>query len=526
MKTYYITKKEKICASVCFTLFWWIVAHGFAFTSLMLSHDSLFEFVLFDSAKDKIELGRFFEPLLRLLMGEYVTIPWITAIVSIMMLSIAVFLTFVIFELKSVFEMAFLSGVYVANITLTSTIATYSHDLAGDMVALALSVYVTYLWVRLCQQFNWKAFLLSVLSISALLGFYQAYLSVTIVLVIIYSIIELLRSKHYLKVIKDGLFAIVIIAIGFIIYMILVKTCCVITGIGLNENSYNSLSNLWTSEEPLFKKIVTAYKHVIWTFVAPTYAPITKYSKSIFMPNVYNLQLYIRTIANSVLALLDIVSLCVVLSCKKIKISNKLLILLLVIILPIGMEISYIGSAVSHDLMHYSYWLFYLLSWLLVKNVISPEKMKRYSLIVAISVLIFIICNVQTSNLVYVKKEILKDSTLSTMTRVLYKIEDIDEYDNNTYIAFIGNIDVQKEITGTHTIDEITGVDSNSQITYQGTYKRYFKNILQYDINVCSDSEIETLKENETVKEMPVFPEKGSVKLVDGIIVVKFSNDE
>ena len=152
--------------------------------------------------------------------------------------------------------------------------------------------------------------------------------------------------------------------------------------------------------------------------------------------------------------------------------------------------------------------------------------MKRYSLIVAISVLIFIICNVQTSNLVYVKKEILKDSTLSTMTRVLYKIEDIDEYANNTYIAFIGNIDIQKEITGTQMINEITGVDSNSQITYQGTYKRYFKNILQYDINVCSDLETETLKENETVKEMPVFPEKGSVKLVDGIIVVKFSNDE
>lgn len=244
------------------------------------------------------------------------------------------------------------------------------------------------------------------------------------------------------------------------------------------------------------------------------------------MPNVYNLQLYIRTIANLVLAFLDIVSLCVILSCKKIKIINKLLILLLVIILPIGIEISYIGSAVSHDLMHYSYWLFYLLSWLLVKNVISPEKMKRYSLIVAISVLIFIICNVQTSNLVYVKKEILKDSTQSTMTRVLYKIEDIDEYANNTYIAFIGNIDIQKEITGTQMINEITGVDSNSQITYQGTYKRYFKNILQYDINVCSDLETETLKENETVKEMPVFPEKGSVKLVDGIIVVKFSNDE
>ena len=142
----------------------------------MLSHDSLFEFVLFDSAKDKIELGRFFEPILRLLMGEYVTIPWITAIVSIMMLSVAVFLTFEIFEFKSLFEMAFLSGVYVTNITLTSTIATYSHDLAGDMVALALSVYVAYLWVRLCQQFNWKDFILSVLSISTLLGFYQAYL--------------------------------------------------------------------------------------------------------------------------------------------------------------------------------------------------------------------------------------------------------------------------------------------------------------------------------------------------------------
>lgn len=306
-------------------------------------------------------------------MGEYVTIPWITAIVSIMMLSVAVFLTFEIFEFKSLFEMAFLSGVYVTNITLTSTIATYSHDLAGDMVALALSVYVAYLWVRLCQQFNWKDFILSVLSISTLLGFYQAYLSVTIVLVIIYSIIELIHGKHYLKVIKDGLFAITIIAIGFIIYMILVKACCGISTIGLDENSYNSLSNLWASEEPLFKKIVTAYKHVIWTFIAPTYAPITKYSKSIFMPNIYNFHLYVRTITNVALAFLDIISLVVVLSGRKIKNSNKLLILLLVIILPIGMDISYIGSAVSHDLMHYSYWLFYLLSWLLIKNVISQK---------------------------------------------------------------------------------------------------------------------------------------------------------
>ena len=59
--------------------------------------------------------------------------------------------------------------------------------------------------------------------------------------------------------------------------------------------------------------------------------------------------------------------------------------------------------------------------------------------------------------------------------------------------------------------------------TWHVSYEPYFKYILNYPIQVANETEALEFKEKEEVQEMPVFPYEGSVKLVEGKVVVKFS---
>ena len=43
------------------------------------------------------------------------------------------------------------------------------------------------------------------------------------------------------------------------------------------------------------------------------------------------------------------------------------------------------------------------------------------------------------------------------------------------------------------------------------------------NMNLCSEAQYDALRGSEAVKQMPVFPKEGSIREIDGIIVVKVS---
>ncbi len=73
-------------------------------------------------------------------------------------------------------------------------------------------------------------------------------------------------------------------------------------------------------------------------------------------------------------------------------------------------------------------------------------------------------------------------------------------------------------MNGFEKYETITGISSSSPITFYETYEKYFKYVLNIPLNLRED---EKIAEDERVIEMPEFPKKGSIQMIDGILVVK-----
>lgn len=525
------TKAERRKAAFLYTFFWGLAAHGFAFANLSLSHDSLNEFYIYDTIQMKLSLGRFSQPLFRLAMGETVTLPWLTGIVSLLLLFGAVYLTVEIFELKHTGEIALLSGILTANLSVTALIATYVHDLAGDMAALYLSVIAVFLWKKTRSQFHAGLFCLAAAAIALSLGFYQAFLCITVVMVMLYSILELLKGEKALRVFRDGMYAIGILAAAFLLYAGLLVLSGRLTGIPLSSGEYNDLSNLSSIRQSPIRKILWALVHVLWGFCGLRYGEFS--ADALLIPlNVNTLWMYLRAILNLGVLLLTAALLLTGLFRRKRGKWENLLLVTLVLALPIGMDLTFIGSGSTHVLMQYAYWLVYLflgllLKWAAEENLLPAPRLHAASLAAAGMVLILLVNMVETSNALYVKKELEHKATLSTMTRVLSRLEAHDDYVyGETPVALIceAGITAQAGLPGTEQLSDIIGSWCHSDIVFNRHFEKYLQNILQYPINICDAEELQSLQYREEVREMPVFPHRDCIQMIDGILVVKMGD--
>lgn len=71
-------------------------------------------------------------------------------------------------------------------------------------------------------------------------------------------------------------------------------------------------------------------------------------------------------------------------------------------------------------------------------------------------------------------------------------------------------------------MSDITGLGTNSVITYYNIYEYYFDMILRVDINIVDLESALYLANQEQIRKMPSYPNKESIKIVDGIVIVKW----
>jgi hypothetical protein len=143
-----------------------------------------------------------------------------------------------------------------------------------------------------------------------------------------------------------------------------------------------------------------------------------------------------------------------------------------------------------------------------------------------------IICFLLLSNIIYANqaylwKDLAWQNTMSTVNRIIDRMEQTDGYCvGETPVAFVGGL-YASELWHERDGFEISGTglsDFNFVFTYYDTYKWYFDYVLAYPINFIEEEELEEWSVNEEVIEMPPFPENGSVKIINGTMVVKLSD--
>lgn len=512
-----IFDKRILRQSFLYTFLLGLAAHGYCFLNLMVSHDSLYELYIYSQWK-KANLGRIFYTIYLSLTRGRIVLPWLIGVLTLCWISIAVYFVAQIFHVQKSGFVLLISGIFVTNPTVYAVAATYIQDLDVDMFSMVLSVLSVYLWTRVIGEENIKKKYLCLIIggavLSVALGIYQSYISLAITLIIIYSIKELLENKKYKEVMINGCHGIGMLIIAAVLYLIELKVVEILTGVStMSSNSYNSLGNMSKAfSGNVVANILNTYLNFINAFKNLV---LTSYPESIS------------------LIILGITAIVIVLAAVRgliqIKWESKILFVLLAVVLPFGMNITYfLSGGVAHVLTQYALWMIYLLAtvlviWLKEQETVPLLIRKAAFILMAGCISFAIVENIQTSNSIYVKKDLEYQATLSYMTRVVDRIEEQEEYiPGETPVLIIGEYLNGTAKYGFERYERITGVGNTRSVTYYGTYEVYFEYILGTEINLCENSELES---DSRVAEMPVFPKQGSVKMIDGILVVKLVDE-
>lgn len=503
--------------SFIFTFVLGLVAHGYCFLNILLSHDSLNDFYA-ASKWQKASMGRIFYSVYISFTRGRIVIPWLIGIFSLCWVAIAVFLLCKIFEVNNSKIICLFAGVSITNPTVYALAATYIHDLDADLFALFLSVLSVFLWKKAIYEdkFKEKCWLLlgSSLSLSITLGIYQSYLSVTLVLMMLACMQHAFSNQECKGIIRDGIWGILSVFLAGGLYYVELIVFSMLTGVSaLDSRNYNGLGNISESfSGNIIEKILDIYIFFVEAFKKLI---LTSYPEKI--------TLFIQVIM--------VLSMCVIAlnMLKKINWENKILLIVLGCLLPFGMNATYLlSNGVMHDLMQYAVYLIYVFALLLVLWAESSEMEKSKMLdisraIVLIAVCLTILENIQTSNAIYVKKDLEYQTTLSYMTRVADRMEEQEDYiPGETPVIFVGNLEIGNYKYGFERYNFITGIGVSSSITYYETLEDYFEYVLGRPLNLTENT-IEM--SDEMIKEMNSFPKKDSVIMKDGTLVVKLAGE-
>ncbi len=129
------------------------------------------------------------------------------------------------------------------------------------------------------------------------------------------------------------------------------------------------------------------------------------------------------------------------------------------------------------------------------------------------------------ANQIYLKKDLEYDTTLSVMTRVVDHIEQVEGYiPGETPVKFLGDIQRSKlamtRPAFAH-LGSLTGTEENYAITYGDTFWMYLEDVMGYPIKRFRETKNE--EQERVTDDMPCFPDKDSVQMVDGVVFVKLT---
>lgn len=448
-------------------------------------------------------------------ISTYFTIPWVTGILSILYLSIAITIIVEIFSIQQKVSILITASFLMTFPALSSTFS-YLYVADGYMLGVACACLSVLFVQKLKHGYLWGA-----IPLACSLGIYQAYLSISILLILLLLIIQILDSKStvqqiFLKI-KDylllGLF-------GAVIDFICMKAALLITNMNLTDyQGASSINQYSLSIDNILKSIEISIQEF---FSFPQQSSISGYG-------------FIKYI---LIAYAVIFILTVVLIIRKNKIYNNpikiILLLLIFAFLPFALEIIrfVIPDVWYHMLMNYPWCILFisvpLLHELYINNAKEMYIGKGYCLLTNLAVIcavIIIFVYFLITNLAYFNMENRVNKVYGMTVRMVDRIEQVDGFTFETPVLFYGDTRYSTESQADEYLEGLIGTTNNDFIISDIFYKVYIDNTLNLKFPTPDQQTIEKIRNNEQFRSMPLWPARDSVQMIEGVIVIKVNSN-
>ena len=499
------------------TFFFGLCAHAYRFFNLDFSHDSMLIFEGPD-ALWQISLGRFAQPLYWEIRGD-LTAPFLLCSLSLIWLALANYIVVSLLELRSLRHIALLCGILSTNTVMTLSFATYLPWI--DVYTLAYLLAALAAWLAVRYPFGFAA---AWVPITLSLALYQSYFNVTVFLLMIVFVKHVLdgfETKQLLRRIAKYFGALLG---GPILYYIVLQLVLFATSSVLTD-SYNGISAVGDFGDISIPFLIAAtYGYpILYMFFPETYHP------------------WVTVLAEVFVLTAAIVALVRTVRVKKLAKPPRLLLTLCVLAMPFGMDVVlFISKGVHHSLTIFSFFLFYPFAFMLWEYHSGlpaadlpqrgAEAAKRIrALFPAVSgclLLTVIVFNIVFANQVYLKKSLEYQATISFMTKLTYSIEQTEGYEPGvTPVLVVGEFEASSLFAEREGFEQISGTGLAWQfaVIFSDSFPQFFNSVLSYRINWMNMDYAYVYAELPEVQAMPVYPAKGSCRIVDGVLFVKLS---
>lgn len=498
----YILPQWKLCffAAVAVGL----LSHLYKITGWIPNWDSL---VFRYDAQNMVGLGRWFLPV-ACSFSSFYDLPFLNGIVAIAFHALGAVCICRILNVRKKIT-AFLIGGVIASFPTVTSVMMYNYVADGYSIAFFLSVLAALYMIK-----GKKGYIIASVLIALSVGIYQAYITVTIMLVLLRLIDEIIYNKAaFQDILKKSIFMLLSGVFGMVLYALILKAVMSIFSLelldyqGINETA--SLSGL-----DLAGSLYTIKQTFIKFFF--------DFTPGISVYVVLNIFAFLFTLAHYIKYIMK----------NKIyrKPVNACAILILAAMLLAGAgALAFVNPAVDyHNLMLMGYSIFYIFFLILYERGTDANErhtcIKRWAILTVATV---IIANqVVISNVSYHKAQMAYEKSYGVLMRMADRIEQTPDAENCDKILVIGSLKNSKNYS-VNLPPDITGITdgyilrADDETVGQSVLCSALCDYCGMDYKFLAGEEKRRLIQSEKVEAMGEWPAQDSVATVDGTIVIK-----
>ena len=491
-------------------LSWGLLAHGMMFFNKYSFHD---ENVGFNGIGATYTSGRWMLGIMgtfwRKLTGtKHYSLPILNGIITILCIGILLYLLFDILDIHNRIMQSLICGIFVSFPAVTAVFG-FMFTAPYYYFAALMGVAGVYLYYR---YHNWISIIGCMTLMACSVGTYQANLPVcacSLLLLLIQT--TWLSDGKWSAFFKESVKSLLILIGSLAEYYLINKAILAVKDISLSD--YQGISTFGkTSLKGYCLRILRAYRE----FLNPSRNTTA---------NMY--PFHSRYFHIALIAVCFILLVILVIHTFRTNAKKAVQLFLLTWVYPLAAYLIYVMVSFPniHSLMTFGEAYTFLLAVWICKNCCFPDKptllIKKASIAL---IALLLLMNIRLSNICYIKAGILQSQAVSYFTTLIAEIKSINEYTNETPIIYINELEKEEEnLPGTDiwfTETPIIPYDVSSVIN-DYDWKNFMA--LWCNFRPAVPAFGDAFTDSDIVKSMPAYPDHGSIRYLDGCIIVKFA---
>lgn len=478
-----------------------LFAHMYMIVNKLPNHDYVYN-VHTDQFTWPLSLGRWFVNITTGI-SSYFILPWVNGVLAILYAAISAALVVAVLEIKNPVPVILCSGLLVTYPSLADTMG-YLFMVDGFLFAMLLAALGVWFWHR---KEDVTGIVGLAICVALAVGIYQAYLSFAIMLILIRLILDMLENRYENKVLlRRGARALFGGALGMVLYyaglfiMMRMNHAELADYMGMNSVGVPGISRLFYT----LKKDTIAFAEM---FVGGN-SEFTAYEILNMIFIVAFLILLITTAVKQKL--------------YQRKLQAALTVLACLLFIPTAYIYEFLSAEVIYRyLMLFSLVLIYMLFVKLADEFLRGWMAEACAVLIAAIVFNFALI----SNIGYLNLEYCWEQSYATAIRMQERITMLDGFDSDCHLMVTGTMETEGREWLLDRIPYMVGVDDVNLMRNQTFIRVILANDLGMSLREVDSDEKERVLASPAYAEMPCWPKAGSVQMIDGVIVVKLSEE-